>query len=89
MENVNTPTESNPYKMSVDEAKDIALDFMQTFQRIPVAARCAGIEVDNMDTLKIRVQFKDAIPSIIDAFYDNQKAQYIGLDVIYFEIKNV
>lgn len=88
MENVNTPTESNPYKISIDEAKNIALDFIQTFQRTP-AARSAGIEVDNMDILKIRVQFKDPIPSIIDAFYDNQKAQYIGLDVICFEIKNV
>lgn len=41
------------------------------------------------DILKIKVQFKDAIPSVIEAFYNDQKAQYMGLDVIYFEIENV
>lgn len=40
-----------------------------------------------MDVLKIKVQFKDEVPSIINAYYDNQEAQYIGLDIIYFEIK--
>lgn len=28
-----TPIENNPYKVSIDEAKDIALNFMKTFQK--------------------------------------------------------
>ncbi len=43
---------------------------------------------EKIDVLKIKVQFKDKVPSIVNAYYNNQEAQYIGLDIIYFEIKN-
>lgn len=54
IENLNTPIENNPYKVSIDEAKNIALDFMQTFQSTSAAStRSARIQVDNVRVIKV------------------------------------
>lgn len=44
---------------------------------------------NNTDTLKIKVQFKNARPLIIEAFYNDKRPKYVGLDVTSFEIENV
>ena len=49
-----TPIENNPYKVSIDEAKDIALNFMKTFQKTPAAStRSAGISIENVEVVKV------------------------------------
>ncbi len=52
--NANTPIEINPYKVSIDEAKSIALDFMQTFQKTSAASTRSGeIAIDNIEVVKV------------------------------------
>ena len=40
------------------------------------------------DTIRIKYRFKDYRPSIIEAFYNDKKPQYMGTDVTYFEVEN-
>ena len=47
-------TEENPYKVSVDEAKEIALNFMKTFQKTSAAStRSAGVLIENVEVIKV------------------------------------
>lgn len=50
-----TPSkENNPYKVSIDEAKDIALDFMEMFQRTSAApTRSTEISVKDVEVIKV------------------------------------
>lgn len=50
----NPSKENNPYKVSIDEAKDIALDFMEMFQRTSAApTRSTGISVKDVEVIKV------------------------------------
>lgn len=40
------------------------------------------------DTIRVKYRFKDYRPSIIEAFYNDKKPQYMGTDVTYFEVEN-
>ncbi|WP_291596645.1 hypothetical protein [Bacteroides sp.] len=40
------------------------------------------------DTIRIKYQFKDHRSSVIGAFYNDKKAQYMEADATYFEIEN-
>lgn len=54
MEDINAPIESSPYKVDLNEAKNIALEFMQKIQNSPAAStRSTGIEVDNIEVIKV------------------------------------
>lgn len=49
-----TPIENNPYKVSIDEAKDIALNFMKTFQKtLTASTRSVGISIENVEVVKV------------------------------------
>lgn len=54
IENIDTPAENNPYKVSVNEAKDIALSFMEIFQKTSAAStRGSRVEVENIEVIKV------------------------------------
>lgn len=40
------------------------------------------------DILKFKIRFENARPFIIESFYNNETPQYMGLDVVSFEINN-
>lgn len=54
IESIDTPVENNSYKVSVDEAKDIALNFMEIFQNTSaVSTRGTRVKVENIEVIKV------------------------------------
>lgn len=90
IESVKSPVENNPYKVSVDEAKNIALNFMKAFHGTSAAStRATDIEVENVEVVKVdkmatrSVGLDNGMDTLIYAVNFSNNAGYalVGADI--------
>lgn len=89
LENANAPIENNPYKVSLDEAKDIALQFAGTMQKVPNAStRGIKVGVESVEVIQVNKattrgsDMTNGIDTLLYAvnFSDNNGYALVGAD---------